>query len=53
MVETKGQSRVEGRQQIRWWKLKDEESIRYTTDQLVESKGRGELKLVNRADGGH
>ena len=23
MMETKGQGRVEGRQQIRWWKLKD------------------------------
>ena len=37
MVETKGQTRVEGRQQSRWWKLKD----------------RGEQKVDNRSDGGN
>ena len=37
MVETKGQRRVEGRQQIRWWKLKDS----------------GEYKVDKRSDGGN
>ena len=37
MVETEGQRRVEGIQQIRWWKLKD----------------RGEQKVDNRSDGGN
>ena len=40
MMETKGQRRIEGRQQIRWWKLRTEGSKRQTTDQMVETKGQ-------------
>ena len=53
MVETKGQRRAEGRQQIRWWKLKDKrraegrQKIRWW-----KLKDRGKQKVDNRSDGG-